>query len=218
MSQAVPSVTTKVVYLVSHGWHVGIAVARADVPAALWPESADLGDVRYLEVGWGDGAFYPAPHGTVGLALKAALSSESSVLHVAGFDAPVAEFFAGTTVIAVPVSSGGVDALSQFIHDGYVRDADGRPTIVAPGLYGASRFYRAAGRYRLFDNSNTWTARALRAAGCPIDADRIITAGAVLEGATSCARTGSRAPRPRRASRRQTSRASGSPGLRTSTT
>ena len=77
---------------------------RTDVSPALWPESADLGPVRYLEVGWGDGAFYPAPQGTLGLALRAALSSESSVLHVAGFDAPVAEFFAGTTVIALPVS------------------------------------------------------------------------------------------------------------------
>jgi uncharacterized protein (TIGR02117 family) len=186
---------------VSHGWHVGIAVRRADVDAALWPESADLGDVRHLEVGWGDGGFYPAAHGTVGLALRAALRSESSVLHVAGFDPPVEEFFAGTTVIALPLTPEGFDALTRFIHEAYVREPDGRPTIVAPGLYGASRFYRAAGHYRLFDNSNTWTARALRAAGCPIDADRIITAGAVLEGATSCARTGSRAPRRRRASR-----------------
>jgi uncharacterized protein (TIGR02117 family) len=180
--------SSKLIYLVNHGWHVGIAVQRADVSTEAWPESADFGAVRSLEVGWGDGAFYPAPRGTIPLALKAALRSESSVLHVAGFDAPVGEFFAGTTVIAVAVSAPGFDALTRFVADAYVRDADGRAIVVAPGLYGASRFYRAAGRYRLFDNSNTWTARALRAAGCPVEADRIITAGAVLDAARSLAR------------------------------
>jgi uncharacterized protein (TIGR02117 family) len=183
-----PSGPSKLVYLVSHGWHVGLAMERADVSPALWPESADLGPVRYLEVGWGDGAFYPAPHGTLGLALNAAVRSESSVLHVAGFDAPVAEFFAGTTVIPVAVSLPGFDALSRFVHDTYARDAEGRVAVVAPGLYARARFYRAAGRYRLFDNSNTWTARALQAAGCPIDPAGVITAGAVLEAARAVGR------------------------------
>jgi uncharacterized protein (TIGR02117 family) len=178
-----PSGPAKLVYLVSHGWHVGLAMARADVSPALWPESADLGPVRYLEVGWGDGAFYPAPEGTLSLALRAALRSESSVLHVAGFDAPVAQFFAGSTVITLPVSLPGFDALSRFVHGTYARDAEGRVAVVAPGLYARAHFYRAAGRYRLFDNSNTWTARALQAAGCPIEAAGVVTAGAVLEAA-----------------------------------
>ncbi len=173
----------KLAFLVSHGWHVGIAVERVDVSIAIWPESGDLGRFRYVEVGWGDGAFYPAVPGTMGLALKAAFSSESSVLHVAAFDAPVTEFFAGSTIIEVPLSPRGFDALSQFIHASYARDAAGHPRVVAPGLYGHARFYRATGRYRLFDNSNTWTARALRAAGCPIDPAEAITAASVLDAA-----------------------------------
>ncbi len=153
---------------------------RAEVSPAIWPESADLGAFRHVEVGWGDGAFYPAPRGTLGLALKAAFSSESTVLHVAAFDAPVTELFRGTTIMEVPLSREGFDALSRFIHDAYARDAAGRPIVVAPGLYGHARFYRATGRYRLFDNSNTWTARALQAAGCPIDPSGVITAEGLL--------------------------------------
>jgi uncharacterized protein (TIGR02117 family) len=171
----------RLVYVVSHGWHVGIAVERADVAPAIWPESAHLGRFRYLEVGWGDGAFYPAPKGTLGLAIRAAFDSESSVLHVAAFDAPVTEFFAGSTIIEVPLSAHGFDGLSRFIHESYARDADGQPVAIAPGLYGHARFYRATGRYRLFDNSNHWTARALRAALCPIDPAGAITADTVLE-------------------------------------
>ncbi|HJW82214.1 MAG TPA: hypothetical protein VJ396_08210, partial [Acidiferrobacterales bacterium] len=35
----------KPVYLVSHGWHAGIVVRRADLPAAVWPESEDFSGV-----------------------------------------------------------------------------------------------------------------------------------------------------------------------------
>ena len=168
------------VYLVSHGWHVGIAMERREVSPAIWPESSEFSDFRYLEVGWGDALYYPAVRGTIGLALKAAFSSKGSVLHVAAFDAPAPEFFGGATIIEVPLSRRGLEDLARFIYATYARDDSGRPVVVAPGLYGQSTFYRATGRYRLQDNSNNWTARALAVAGCPIDAAGAITAGSVM--------------------------------------
>ena len=166
--------------LVSHGWHVGLAVRRADVSPALWPESAALGPVRYLEVGWGDADYYPAVRGNPGLALRAAFASAASVLHVAGIDAPLAEFFGGAPIIDLHLSPRGFEALTRFIHAAYARDGAGQPIVVGPGIYGVSHFYRAEGRYRLFDNSNTWTAKALAVAGCPIDPADILTAGGLL--------------------------------------
>jgi len=171
------------VYLVNHGWHVGIAIERQEVSAAIWPESAEFSGFRYLEVGWGDADYYPAARGTIGLALKAAFSSKGSVLHVAAFDAPLPEFFGGSEIIEVPLSLRGLEDLARFIHATYARDASGRPVVVSPGLYGHGAFYRATGQYRLRDNSNNWTARALAAAGCPIDAAEAITAGSVMHGA-----------------------------------
>ena len=171
------------VYLISHGWHVGIAVERREVSPAIWPESAEFSGFRYLEVGWGDADYYPAAHGTIGLALKAAFSSKGSVLHVAAFDAPLPEFFDGSKIIEVPLSRRGLEDLARFIRSTYVLDASGRPIMVAPGIYGHSAFYRATGRYRLQDNSNNWTARALAVAGCPIDAAGAITAGSVMHAA-----------------------------------
>ena len=168
------------VYLVSHGWHVGIAVARQEVSPAIWPESAEFSAFRYLEVGWGDADYYPAAQGTIGLALKAAFSSKGSVLHVAAFDAAPPEFFGRSKIIEVALSRRGLEDLARFIHATYVLDASDRPVVVAPGLYGHSAFYRATGQYRLQDNSNNWTARALAVAGCPIDAAGAITAGGVM--------------------------------------
>jgi uncharacterized protein (TIGR02117 family) len=169
------------VYLVNHGWHVGIAVERQEVSPAIWPESAEFSGFRYLEVGWGDADYYPAARGTIGLALKAAFSSKGSVLHLAAFDAPPAEFFDRSKIIEVPLSRRGLEDLGRFIHATYARDASGRPVVVAPSLYGHGAFYRATGQYRLQDNSNNWTARALAVAGCPIDAAETITAGSLMD-------------------------------------
>lgn len=170
----------KLLWLVNHGWHVGLAMRRTDVSPAIWPESAAIGDVGYLEVGWGDGDFYPSADGGSGLALKAAFFSASSVLHVTGFDRPVIEVYAGAPLVEISLTARGFDALTRFIHEAYARNNHGEIVRVAPALYGRGAFFLAAGRYHALANSNTWTARALRAAGCPVTPIWALTAGNVL--------------------------------------
>jgi hypothetical protein len=114
------------------------------------------------------------------LALQAAFSSRGSVLHVVGFDPSPRVFFPASEIVAVALSPEGYDAIAGFIHAAYALDAERRPIVVAPALYGQGSFYRARGRYRLLENSNTWTARALLAAGCPIDPAHTPTAGSLL--------------------------------------
>ena len=183
-----PHEPVKPVWVVSHGWHVGLAMRRADISTAIWPESAELGDVRFVEVGWGDGDFYPSPTPTSGLVLKAAFFSTSSVLHVTGLDRPVAEFFAGAPLVEIALSPRGFDALSGFIHETYARDDGGGLTKLGPALYGRGAFYRATLRYHALANSNTWAARALRTAGCPVTPAWAVAAGNVLWQARRCGR------------------------------
>lgn len=176
------------VYLVSHGWHVGLVLRREDVAAVGLSRTLALGSFRYLEVGWGDGDFYPAPRGTLGLALRAAFRSRSSVLQVVGFDDEVAEMFPQAKILKVDLSPDGFAALTRYVEASYAVDAQGRPIVVAPASYGVGAFYLARGRYRLLDNSNTWAARALKVGGCPIDAEAVVTAGGVLHAVAPFAR------------------------------
>jgi uncharacterized protein (TIGR02117 family) len=171
------------VWLVGHGWHVGLVVRMADVPAGRWPESNRLGASTHVEVGWGDADFYPAPRGTAALALRAALRSRGSVLHVVGFDEPVDVFFPASEIVEVALSARGLEALVDFVRRAYARDGAGQPIEVAPALYGRGWFYEATGRYALFENSNRWTAQSLQAAGCPLDPGDVLTAGTLLESA-----------------------------------
>ena len=189
-TEAVPQVAggERAVYLVSHGWHVGLVLEREALGDATRPRREPLGDARYVEVGWGDGDYYPAPRGTVRLALRAAFCSRLSLLQVVAFDAPVTEMFPDSKILEATLSPHGFAALARYIDAAFVLDGEGRRIAVGPPQYGSGAFYLAHGRYRLADNSNTWAARALATAGCPIDADAVISAGALLRQASRFAR------------------------------
>jgi uncharacterized protein (TIGR02117 family) len=179
-SSSPAAIASRPVWVIGHGWHVGLALERADVARDVWPEAHAQSERRYVEVGWGDGEFYPAPHGTVAMALRAAFRSRSSVLHVAAFDPAVPDFFAGAPVVELRVTPAGFDALCTFVADTHARDVTRRGMVVAPGLYGAGAFYQARPRYGAFANSNQWAARALLAAGVPVSPGLSVTSGSVL--------------------------------------
>ena len=170
---------TRTLWVLGHGWHASIVVRRADISSGIWPEHEDFPQARLLEIAWGDRDFYQAERGTLWLALKAALGSES-VLHVVGFSAPIAEYFPETEIVEVTVSRRGFDELSRFVHASYARDANGRPIRTRRGQYGQSYFYRATETYHLFNTCNNWVAKALRAAGLPITPAYATTAGNVM--------------------------------------
>ena len=171
----------RTVYVVRHDWHAGIVVSRSDIPEDTWPALYDFPQARYLEVGWGDREFYQAPDPSLGLAIKALLWTTPGVVHIVGFDAPVEEFFAASEIVALSVSVRGFEALCGFIGDAYARDERGNAQGLGPGLYGTSRFYASSLKYSLFATCNVWTARALQAAGCPIDPDSAVTVTGLLQ-------------------------------------
>jgi len=172
------------VYVIDHGWHVGLAMRTEDVSRDAWPEVENVARFRHVEVGWGDGEYYPAVRPTPWLAMRAAFASTTSVLHVVAFDEPVPAFFRRASMVEVRLSRRGFEALSRFVHDSYATDAAGHPVVVAPGLYGSSAFYQAKGTYRWFNNSNQWAAQALRVAGCPVTSTLALNASSVLSQAS----------------------------------
>ena len=175
-----PGDATVTVHVVRHGWHTGLVIPRDRIPPEAWPEHARFPPARFLEVGWGDRAFYQSPDAGIRLALEASLASEGSVLHVVGLDRPPEERFAHAEIIPVVLSARGADALARFVSRTYARDATGEPINLGSGLYPGSRFYAATGRYSLVYTCNSWIAEALRAAGCPITPTWALTASNLI--------------------------------------
>lgn len=178
--RAVPQDGTVPVWVIKHGWHARVAVARADVDPSIWPESRDLGGGQYLEIGWGDRDFYPKPDPSIWDALDPVIRATPAALHVGGFDLPPARFLPDAPIVRLRVSAGGFARLTRFIHDHYVLEG-GAPVRIRPGYYPRSWFYLARGRYHVLRNSNNWTARALREAGVPVAPWRALTAGSLIE-------------------------------------
>jgi uncharacterized protein (TIGR02117 family) len=176
------------IWVLDHGWHTAIVVRRADVERALWPEVDDFPEATFVEVAWGDRDFYMAPSPSAWLAIKAAVQTGGSVLHVVGFDPPISAYFPGAEIVELRLAPRGFARLTLFISDEYQRDETDRPIRLAPGLYGASWFYAARGSYHLFNTCNTWVARALQAGGLPVTPARTVTAGGVMQQVREAAR------------------------------
>lgn len=163
-----PDEPSATIYLVSHGWHAGIVIKRADIPAGVWPQHNEFPEAEYLEVGWGDKDFYMTPSAGLGITLKAGLLPTPSVLQVVGFSAPVTRYFTRSKVIRIDLSRAGLERLCRYIEDSYAGDDITPSRPLGPSLYGEGRFYLSRETYHAFNTCNAWTARALREAGCPI--------------------------------------------------
>lgn len=168
------------VYVISNGWHTGIVLARADVPAGRVSEAADFPEARYLEFGWGDREYYPTPRPTIGMALAAVFTPTPAVMHLAGRSSPPSSSAPGLEVLAVPLTATGLDRLTARLDAAFDRPEGGRAASIAPGLYANSRFYPVHGRFHLFNTCNTWTARKLSAVGIPV-ANGVMTAEDLMQ-------------------------------------
>jgi len=179
--EAPTNALARAAWVIDHGWHTAIVVRRADVDPTIWPEASDFARAGLVEVAWGDRDFYMAAEATASLAIKAALFTSGSVLHVAGLDESTLAGIPAGDVVELRISRAGFDRMTRFVHDEYQRDDEGRSVRLGPGLYGASWFYAARGRYHLFNTCNTWVARALQRAGLDVTQAGSVTAGAVMQ-------------------------------------
>lgn len=156
---------TRTLYIVSHGWHRGIVVERSDLVKRLPALAADLGHEGYVEIGWGEERFYQARETTAGMALRAILWPNASVLQVVPFAEPPRRYFPQSEIVEVPVDEIGYEAALAFVAASFTRTPQQGVIRLGRSLYGAGWFYRAEGSFHLFNTCNTWVASALDKAG-----------------------------------------------------
>ena len=181
-----PGAPTKAVHLVSHGWHAGIVVRRADIPPGVWPQSRDYADAEYLEVGWGDRDYYMTRRPHLGHVLKAGLLPTDSVLQIVGFDGPVERYFPRSEVIRIDLSEAGFERLVRYLAASHAVDSTGRTQPLGRSIYGRGSFYLSRETYHLFNTCNAWTARAMREAGCPITPATNLLVGTLMSNLARC--------------------------------
>ena len=168
------------VHVVRHGWHSGIVVRAADVPLQAWLARREFIGAEYLEVGWGDRAYYQAADPSAWLGLRALLWPTAGVLHMVAFSGPVEHYFASAEIVALQITPQGLARLVAAISASHELDAAGQPIPLGPGLYGKSRFYASNQVFSLFATCNGWVAGMLREAGVPLSPTLSPTSGALF--------------------------------------
>jgi hypothetical protein len=134
----------------------------------------------YLVFGWGAHDYYMARDPGLGDLLRAAVSGPA-VLLVIPLQASPEAFAGAANALAVPVSRGGAEGLSQFLWGYLAQDAKGAPRRIGAGPYPGSVFYASTGTFDLTHTCNTWTAEALGAAGLPVGSTGVVYSGQLLD-------------------------------------
>lgn len=167
-------------YVVSHGWHVGLALAAEELNPALPGVKSRYSGAEYYELGWGDKGFYQAREITSGVTLQAIIWSPGTVMHVVALPMPPDEYFPGTNVVYTCLTPEEFDSLTQYLSNSFTRDETGNLIELKRGIYGDSQFYEGEGRYHLLNTSNKWAAKALKSAGMDISPTFKLTADSVM--------------------------------------
>ena len=160
----------RTLFVVRHGWHAGIVVERKDLVALVPSLAADIGEEGPVEIGWGEERFYQARSTTLGMALRAVLQPNPSVLQVVPLARPAREYFPQSEVAELRVEEEGYRALVAFVAESFTRAPAREPIRLSPSLYGGGWFYRAEGSFHAFNTCNTWVATAMEKAGPQCDA------------------------------------------------
>jgi len=176
------------IWVVHHGHHSGIVVRAADVPSQAWPARRDFPQAEFLEIGWGDRAYYMASAPGLWMGVRALLVPTLGVLHVAAFHGPPERTFVAAGIAEVRLTASGFTALVRAVRESHehLPTAEGQnlsqawPSPLGPGLYGASLFYASHERFHLFKTCNVWTAGVLTAAGVPLRPTVALTADALF--------------------------------------
>jgi uncharacterized protein (TIGR02117 family) len=170
------------IFVVSHGYHSGIAVSTAQLAAAA-QSSGDValiliaerfGGYPFIEFGWGEENFYAAVPTVadldIGLAARALFSPDNkSVVHVVGLPDTPRQVFASADIVRVGLSQAGFARMLSALNASVALGGD--PPALQPlgrGLYGPSLFFRANGAFHMLKVCNHWVSDLLAAGGLPV--------------------------------------------------
>lgn len=166
------------IFVADHGYHAGLVMAREDVgrlglvsgDPILVALSERYAAYQWMEVGWGDEAFYRFAPTISDVSISMAFNAfsgrnASTVLHIAGLKLSPEAVFSHSDLQRLELSRRGFERLLADLSATFAVDGRGLPVELGKGIYGPSLFYRAKGHYSLASTCNTWLGNLLSAAG-----------------------------------------------------
>jgi len=147
------------VYVVDHGGHTGVVLDRELAKHHLPSINEEFVHSRYIEIGWGDEDFYQSREKTTKLKMQAALYPTNAVLRVTEVPIDPEKYYTNLEVKKLMVTRTGFRKMLTYIYITFKRNSNGNPVKAGKGLHVHDLFYRANGKFHVFNTCNTWTAK-----------------------------------------------------------
>lgn len=161
------------IYILTNGVHTDL-VLPIKTEQIDWSQSIKFEntkgkqtDYNFIAIGWGDKGFYLDTPTWAELkfstAFKAATGLSTAAIHCTYYR----QMKEGADCVKIDISKDQYRRLIQFIQKDLIKKENGELKVIATDAnYGDSdAFYDATGSYSLFTTCNSWTNRALKAAG-----------------------------------------------------
>ncbi len=180
-AKKIPAVdTSQRIYFVYREWHTSILLPADAVRVhSRYMQEEAIGQ-QLIRVGWGDGDYFTGKSKSIGSATRALFVSHYSALQVLPYSQDPFEDIPKETWVPLAVSDEGLRRLIRYIDNSFELAGKQLRPLPAYGE-GIGHFYQARGQYGLFSNCNTWSGRALQAAGLPVRSRMQLTAKSVFE-------------------------------------
>lgn len=169
------------IYFIFREWHTSILIDANTVALYSQHLQEAAANQRYIRIGWGDGNYFTGKSKSVGSATKALFASSHSALQVIGYAQSPFSSIPPETHVPIAITEKGMRKLIRYLDNSFALDEAERVIPLQAYVADAGSFYQASGHYSLFSNCNTWSGRALQAAGLPVSSSLKLTAQSVFE-------------------------------------
>ncbi len=169
--------TSHTIYFIYRGWHTSILIDAKELKKQNPLLAEDLNGQKYGRIGWGDGDYFTGKNKSVATATKALIASRYSAIQLLPYDYDPFDEIPTETWVPLALTEQGMQNLLKYINSSIATD-ENRQLKRLPAFGGAQgSFFESKDRYSLFNNCNTWSLKALRAAGLPVTS-RLTSKGA----------------------------------------
>lgn len=168
-------------YFIYREWHTSLMLDATTVARYSRHMQAEAAGRQFVRIGWGDGDYFTGRSKSVGTAAKALVASRYSALQLLSYNSSPFAQIPADTYVPIAISDEAMRKLIRYLDDSFALDTHGQLIPLPAYLEGTGHFYKSRHDYGLFANCNTWSGRALQAAGLPVRSAFKLTAQSVFE-------------------------------------
>lgn len=185
--------TPHTIHYIYRDWHTSVMLDAATyrrlstLPQRDTTLDTEVAPAGYVRIGWGDGDYYTGKSTSVVTATRALIASRYSAIQVIGYTADPFARIPEETRVALRITEEAMRELVAYLDASFVQDERGKLAQLHAYVENSGVFFEASQHYGLFNNCNSWSGDALRAAGLPIRGAFNLTAQSVFEQARAIA-------------------------------